>query len=452
MTASGKISTPSMTLQLNEELSTDEGERFAKSISELFLSEVVDQATVKERIDRGVAYAQAKIYDIDIKLFPSAEYTKTYAITKFDVIKALQYRFAPRLQFLTRKALKKGKDPKAKKVAEIGTASRAVKEIRPEAVRERDEDDDDEEEEDDATNDKQRANRAEAVSYGANDDDDDEIQARAQKDAMDPEDLEDIDEGIGHSPPAAADIDDDDVPQEEDVPTTVSIDREAEVKKKCNDFVSFKWDEKDGEWCRLSLEYEADVDKLLMLTIVEKVLREVEIQKITDIGACTFVAKEKIQDFLTGESKDVSVVHTAGVNLQSMHMYSSFINPNKISTNDIVAMLRVYGVEACRATIIQELSGVFGGHGISVDQRHLNLIADFMTRGGGFVGFSRNGLKGSVSPFMKMSFETTVGFLAEAVCDGDFDDLTSPSSRIVIGRMSKVGTGAFDVLTQVPVQ
>ena len=319
-------------------------------------------------------------------------------------------------------------------------------------MRERDEDDDDEEEEDDATNDKQRANRAEAVSYGANDDDDDEIQARAQKDAMDPEDLEDIDEGIGYSPPAAADIDDDDVPQEEDVPTTVSIDREAEVKKKCNDFVSFKWDEKDGEWCRLSLEYEADVDKLLMLTIVEKVLREVEIQKITDIGACTFVAKEKIQDFLTGESKDVSVVHTAGVNLQSMHMYSSFINPNKISTNDIVAMLRVYGVEACRATIIQELSGVFGGHGISVDQRHLNLIADFMTRGGGFVGFSRNGLKGSVSPFMKMSFETTVGFLAEAVCDGDFDDLTSPSSRIVIGRMSKVGTGAFDVLTQVPVQ
>jgi DNA-directed RNA polymerase I subunit RPA1 len=113
-------------------------------------------------------------------------------------------------------------------------------------------------------------------------------------------------------------------------------------------------------------------------------------------------------------------------------------------------MLTNYGVEACRAAIIQELSGVFGGHGISVDHRHLNLIADFMTRGGGFSPFNRNGLKGSVSPFMKMSFETTVGFLADAVCDGDWDDLSSPSSRIVIGRMSKVGTGAFDVLTQVP--
>jgi len=133
-----------------------------------------------------------------------------------------------------------------------------------------------------------------------------------------------------------------------------------------------------------------------------------------------------------------------------MQAYPHIINPNTISTNDIAAMLTNYGVEACRAAIIQELSGVFGGHGISVDHRHLNLIADFMTRGGGFSPFNRNGLRGSVSPFMKMSFETTVGFLADAVMDGDWDDLSSPSSRIVIGRMSKVGTGAFDVLTQVP--
>jgi DNA-directed RNA polymerase I subunit RPA1 len=49
-----------------------------------------------------------------------------------------------------------------------------------------------------------------------------------------------------------------------------------------------------------------------------------------------------------------------------------------------------------------------------------------------------------------MSFETTVGFLADAVTDGDWDDLSSPSSRIVIGRMSKVGTGSFGVLTRVP--
>ena len=85
-------------------------------------------------------------------------------------------------------------------------------------------------------------------------------------------------------------------------------------------------------------------------------------------------------------------------------------------------------------------------HGISVDIRHLNLIADIMTRGGGFTPFNRQGLKTSVSPFLKMSFETTCNFLTEAVGDGDFDSLTSPSSRIVLGKLSGVGSGSFDVL------
>jgi DNA-directed RNA polymerase I subunit RPA1 len=81
-----------------------------------------------------------------------------------------------------------------------------------------------------------------------------------------------------------------------------------------------------------------------------------------------------------------------------------------------------------------------------VDVRHLNLIADIMTRGGGFTPFSRQGLKTSVSPFLKMSFETTCNFLKEAVGEGDYDDLSSPSSRIVVGKLSGVGSGSFDIM------
>jgi hypothetical protein len=114
-------------------------------------------------------------------------------------------------------------------------------------------------------------------------------------------------------------------------------------------------------------------------------------------------------------------------------------------------MLNLYGVEACRATIVREMHAVFSGHGISVDQRHLNLIADTMTKGGGFTPFNRIGLKANVSPFMKMSFETTVGFLKDAVLERDWDDLTNPSARIVVGRLGKLGTGAFDVLAPVRV-
>lgn len=72
-----------------------------------------------------------------------------------------------------------------------------------------------------------------------------------------------------------------------------------------------------------------------------------------------------------------------------------------------------------------------------------------MTRGGGFAGFNRTGLKAGVSPFMKMSFETTLGFLRDAVLEGDWDDLKGPSARIVVGRVGRIGTGSFDVLMPV---
>jgi DNA-directed RNA polymerase I subunit RPA1 len=462
MTASNHIATPSMTLRINPELSSGDGEKFAKAISVLSLAEVLDEATVSERIGPGVAYAQAKTYDIHIKLFPSKEYTETYAIGVGDVLFTLEKKFAPKLQSFTRKALGKKKGERSLKalantaaVPEIGKSVGTIEEARLSAERELGEDDEDDNGDDDATNDKQRANRSEAVSYGANDEEDDRVQAQMQREAEPEEDEEDMeDEGIGGSPRNPASDDEDEEANkgstQSQTITAAAEEREAQVIKHCNDIVRFRFDESAGEWCEITLEYAAEVPKVLMLSIVEDALRHSLIQQIPGLRTCTYVPDEKVKDPVTEKLVKIPVVHTSGVNLKAMQAYPHIINPNTISTNDIAAMLMNYGVEACRATIIQELSDVFGGHGISVDHRHLNLIADFMTRGGGFRPFNRNGLKGSVSPFMKMSFETTLGFLADAVSDGDWDDLSSPSSRIVIGRMSKVGTGAFDVLTQVP--
>jgi DNA-directed RNA polymerase I subunit RPA1 len=75
-----------------------------------------------------------------------------------------------------------------------------------------------------------------------------------------------------------------------------------------------------------------------------------------------------------------------------------------------------------------------------------------MTKGGGFTPFNRIGMKGNPSPFMKMSFETTVGFLKDAVLERDWDELRNPSARIVVGRLGTVGTGSFDVMAPVLIQ
>jgi DNA-directed RNA polymerase I subunit RPA1 len=51
---------------------------------------------------------------------------------------------------------------------------------------------------------------------------------------------------------------------------------------------------------------------------------------------------------------------------------------NGIYSNDIYSSLRTYGVEMARASIVQEIEAVFNDYNISVDLRHLELIADYM--------------------------------------------------------------------------
>jgi len=60
------------------------------------------------------------------------------------------------------------------------------------------------------------------------------------------------------------------------------------------------------------------------------------------------------------------------------HISESIVDTNRIKTNDIGAALKTYGVEAARATILQEIGTVFAAYAINVNTRHLMLIADYM--------------------------------------------------------------------------
>ena len=72
-------------------------------------------------------------------------------------------------------------------------------------------------------------------------------------------------------------------------------------------------------------------------------------------------------------------MQTDGINFPGVWVHSDIIDVNNITTNDVGSTLRMYGVEAARATLMREVRAVFGAYGIGVDPRHLGLIADFMT-------------------------------------------------------------------------
>ena len=66
------------------------------------------------------------------------------------------------------------------------------------------------------------------------------------------------------------------------------------------------------------------------------------------------------------------------MNIRGLWELDDVVDVNRIASNDIRAILETYGVEAARSTIMKEIAKVFDVYGISVDLRHLSLIADYM--------------------------------------------------------------------------
>lgn len=196
----------------------------------------------------------------------------------------------------------------------------------------------------------------------------------------------------------------------------------------------------DAPLLTLYSQFPASQPKLLLVGIVEQCCRIAIVHQAPGISRCLVAAQE------AGAKTDARYCITEGVNLMGTWSFADrLVNMNTIYSNDIAAILRTYGVEAARSVLIGEIQGVFGTYGIAVDRRHLTVIADYMTSEGGYKPFNRMGLANSPSPFLKASFETTASFVSDAALYGDFEDLTSPSSSIVLGKPAQSGTGVFAV-------
>ncbi|KAK5168732.1 uncharacterized protein LTR77_006041 [Saxophila tyrrhenica] len=442
MTAASNIATPTMSLRVSEDVGVDGAKKFAKGISKLSLAELVDGVRIEESTGQGVAYGEAKKYKVQLTLFPKEEYVKEYAITVEDVVGTIEHRFLPRLQALTRKEIKKRGDEKTLKAAVGKSVGRVEEEVsRPEGEREGGDDDSDAEGDDDATRDKTKNNRQQA-GYEAQEDDDE--RDLAHKNIREDEALDEVseqeDEAYGGSPRSTPD------PEEElSALKSAARDRENRIKsdRKTNDVVSFAFDDRKGDTCTFTMEYDSSTAKILMLHLVESALHSSLVQSVPGISTCI------LDEEAMKATKGVPMLLASGVNVKAMWGFQHIIHPDYLYTNSITEILTHYGVEAARAAIVRELQGVFGGHGIQVDVRHLMLIADYMTRDGAYQAFSRMGYRGSTSPFMKMSFETTVGFLRDAVLEGEEEGLKGPSARIVVGGLGRMGTGGFDVFLPV---
>ncbi|XP_078181608.1 nuclear RNA polymerase A1 [Carex rostrata] len=190
--------------------------------------------------------------------------------------------------------------------------------------------------------------------------------------------------------------------------------------------------------------FEQDDPHVLLSEIAQRTAKSVYIRSCKNIELCSVAEPEKKDDMPT--------LQTAGVNFDAFWELEECLDINKLTTNNIHNMLNTYGVEAARATILQEVSAVFNAYGIGVNKRHLNLIADFMTFDGGYRPLNRIGMgEYSTSPFGKMTFETATKFVVGSAFHGEVDRIESPSASVCLGQPIKMGTGVFDLYQKLTV-
>ncbi|PKI83673.1 hypothetical protein MVES_002587 [Malassezia vespertilionis] len=121
-------------------------------------------------------------------------------------------------------------------------------------------------------------------------------------------------------------------------------------------------------------------------------------------------------------------------------------------TNHIMEMQQVLGIEAARNSIYREIDYTMASHGMSIDPRHVMLLADVMTYKGEVLGITRFGVaKMKDSVLMLASFEKTTDHLFDAALYGKSDSIAGVSESIIMGNPAQtVGTGMPALITPRP--
>jgi DNA-directed RNA polymerase I subunit RPA1 len=273
---------------------------------------------------------------------------------------------------------------------------------------------------------------------GADEDDDDEEVAPKKKHGVDDMEAEEEQEAENKEVSASSRNKGKSAAKSSPDATQVSTD----IYRQAADSGSLVWSGKLEETDAISLVVTLQLSMCSQKLLVGEVVKNLSEKCAFQDGDHAGIQKVHVQ-----EDKGKVWLECEGTNLRALQLLPlGTVDVNRISTNDIAKVLNTFGVEAARANIVKEIRSVFGHYGIEVNHRHLSLIGDFMSQAGGFRPFNRRGMLHCTSPFLQMSYETTMQFCQEACKDRVTDTVSSPASAIILGQPAPVGTGMVSLL------
>jgi len=189
-------------------------------------------------------------------------------------------------------------------------------------------------------------------------------------------------------------------------------------------------------------------DMMALKRLQNRLLTGIVVRGVLGIKAVTFRQDKDVLELDPEEGKYKQltqyVLDTDGTNFLAV-MNHPYVDGTRVTSSHVHDIYENLGIEATRSTLIQEITTLFEEAG--VNNRHLGLLCDVMTRAGRLMSVDRYGInKMDIGPLAKASFEETEKILLHAALFGEMDPVTGISANIMMGQPIRGGTGFFNLL------
>jgi DNA-directed RNA polymerase II subunit RPB1 len=177
-----------------------------------------------------------------------------------------------------------------------------------------------------------------------------------------------------------------------------------------------------------------------------KLLNSIVIRGVPGIKDVAFHNNKKCVEMVDGKYQQVEqfVLDTNGSNFIKV-MNHPMVDGTRVYSTNVWDVYEVLGIEATRATLFNEINGLFDS--VGVNYRHLCLLCDVMTRSGQLMSIDRYGInKNDIGTLAKASFEETEKILLKAALFGEVDPVTGVSANIMMGQPIRGGTAFSQIL------
>jgi DNA-directed RNA polymerase II subunit RPB1 len=158
------------------------------------------------------------------------------------------------------------------------------------------------------------------------------------------------------------------------------------------------------------------------------------------------VKNETVYDETLGGYKQQAqyVLDAEGTNLYDLLVFPG-VDGTRTFSNDIHEVREVFGIEAARMALYEEINEVFATE--RVNYHHLAVLVDTMTFSGRIVPVNRTGMKKNETGVLaKSSFEETSKIMFNAATWAEADSMRGVSANIMFGQKPPCGTGFVDIL------